>query len=31
MEVPRANFIQVDELENTNRGTGGFGSTGRGI
>jgi dUTP pyrophosphatase len=26
--VPRANFIEVDELSNTERGTGGFGSTG---
>ena len=31
MEVPKANFIQVDELNKTDRGTGGFGSTGRGI
>lgn len=30
-EVPKFNFIQVDELSNTERGQGGFGSTNRGI
>lgn len=30
-EVPRAIFEVVDELSETERGTGGFGSTGRGI
>lgn len=27
-KVPRARFVKVPELTNTNRGTGGFGSTG---
>lgn len=31
MEVPKANFIEVDELSTSDRGNGGFGSTGRGI
>lgn len=28
MPVPRVNFIQVDELDSTERGAGGFGSSG---
>ena len=30
-QVPKMRFVEVDELTDTERGTGGFGSTGRGI
>ena len=30
-QVPKMRFVEVDKLTDTERGTGGFGSTGRGI